>query len=96
MKKSKKIGTLIGPSLDTFSIIFLLKKGKKNKQKMFPIYSRVTINGQRIELSSKRWIDLNDWNKKRQRPKLINNKLKALNHHLEYIRNRFYLELPYY
>ena len=59
---------------------------------MFPIYSRVTINGQRIELSSKRWISINDWDKKRQRPKLINNKLKALNHHLEYIRNRFYLE----
>ena len=92
MKKSKKIGPLIGPSLDTFSIIFLLKKGKKNKRKLFPIYSRVTINGQRIELSSKRWIDLNDWDKKRQRPKLINNKLKALNHHLEYIRNKFYLE----
>jgi integrase len=92
MKKSKKIGPLIGPSLDTFSIIFLLKKRKKNKRKMFPIYSRVTINGQRIELSTKRWIDLNDWDKKRQRPKLINNKLKALNHHLEYIRNRFYLE----
>ena len=92
MKKSKKIGPLIGPSLDTFSIIFLLKKGKKNKRKLFPIYSRVTINGQRIELSTKRWSDLNDWDKKRQRPKLINNKLKALNHHLEYIRNRFYLE----
>ena len=92
MKKSKKIGPLIGPSLDTFSIIFLLKKKKKNKIKLFPIYSRVTINGQRIELSSKRWIDLNDWDKKRQRPKLINNKLKVLNHHLEYIRNRFYLE----
>jgi integrase len=92
MKKSKKIGPLIGPSLDTFSIIFLLKKGKKNKRQLFPIYSRVTINGQRIELSSKRWIDLNDWDKKRQRPKLISNKLKALNHHLEYIRNRFYLE----
>ena len=92
MKKSKKIGPLIGPSLDTFSIIFLLKKGKKNKRKLFPIYSRVTINGQRIELSTKRWIDLNDWDKKKQRPKLINNKLKALNHHLEYIRNKFYLE----
>jgi integrase len=92
MNNSKKIGPLIGPSLDTFSIIFLLKKGKKNKRKLFPIYSRVTINGQRIELSSKRWIDLNDWDKKRQRPKLISNKLKALNHHLEYIRNRFYLE----
>ena len=92
MNNYKKIGPLIGPSLDTFSIIFLLKKGKKNKRKLFPIYSRVTINGQRIELSTKRWIDLNDWDKKKQRPKLINNKLKALNHHLEYIRNRFYLE----
>ena len=92
MNNNKKIGRLIGPSLDTFSIIFLLKKGKKNKRKLFPIYSRVTINGQRIELSTKRWIDLNDWDKKKQRPKLINNKLKALNHHLEYIRNRFYLE----
>jgi len=92
MNNSKKIGHLIGPSLDTFSIIFLLKKGKKNKRKLYPIYSRVTINGQRIELSTKRWIDLNDWDKKKQRPKLINNKLKALNHHLEYIRNRFYLE----
>ena len=82
MKKSKKIGPLIGPSLDTFSIIFLLKKGKKNKRKLFPIYSRVTINGQRIELSTKRWISISDWDKKKQRPKLINNKLKTLNHHL--------------
>ena len=92
MKKSKKIGPLIGPSLDTFSIIFLLKKGKKNKRKLFPIYSRVTINGQRIELSTKRWISISDWDKKKQRPKLINNKLKTLNHYLEYIRNRFYIE----
>jgi len=59
---------------------------------MFPIYVRVTINGERIELSTKRSILLKNWDKKRQRPKLINNKLKALNHHLEYIRNRFYLE----
>jgi len=92
MKNKQKIGPLIGPSLDTFSIIFLLKRKKKNKKNLIPIYSRVTINGQRIELSSKRWIDLNDWDKKRQRPKLISKKLKALNHHLEYIRNRFYIE----
>ena len=59
---------------------------------MFPIYARVTISGERIELSTKRSILLKNWDKKRQRPKLINNKLKALNHHLEYIRNRFYLE----
>ena len=92
MNNSKKIGPLIGPSLDTFSIIFLLKKGKKNKRKLFPIYSRVTINGQRIELSTKRWVSISDWDKKKQRPKLINNKLKTLNHYLEYIRNRFYIE----
>ena len=85
MKKSKKTGPLIGPSLDTFSIIFLLKKKKKNKQKMFPIYCRVTINGERIELSTKRSIFINNWDKKRQRPKLKTNELKALNHHLEYL-----------
>ena len=92
MKKSKKIGPLIGPSIDTFSIIFLLKRKKKNKQKMFPIYCRVTINGERIELSTKRSIFINNWDTKRQRPKLKTKELKALNHHLEYIRNRFYLE----
>jgi integrase len=92
MKKSKKIGPLIGPSLDTFSIIFLLKRKKKNKQKMFPIYSRVTINGERIELSTKRSILINNWDKKRQRPKLKTKELKALNYHLEQIRNKFYVE----
>ena len=92
MNNSKKIGHLIGPLLDTFSIIFLLKMKKKNNKNLIPIYSRVTINGQRIELSTKRWISLSDWDKKKQRPKLINNKLKTLNHYLEYIRNRFYIE----
>ena len=64
MNNSKKIGHLIGPSLDTFSIIFLLKMMKKNNKNLIPIYSRVTINGQRIELSTKRWISLSDWDKK--------------------------------
>ncbi|CAI8240091.1 MAG: Tyrosine recombinase XerD [Cryomorphaceae bacterium] len=92
MNNSKKIGPLIGPLLDTFSIIFLLKMKKKNNKNLIPIYSRVTINGQRIELSTKRWIRISDWDKKKQRPKLINSKLKTLNHYLEYIRNRFYTE----
>ena len=92
MRKSKKIGPLIGPSLDTFSIIFLLKKKKKNKQKMFPIYCRVTINGERIELSTKRSIFIKNWDTKRQRPKLKTKELKALNYHLEQIRNKFYIE----
>jgi integrase len=92
MRKSKKIGPLIGPSLDTFSIIFLLKRKKKNKQKMFPIYSRVTINGERIELSTKRSILLKNWDKKSQRPKLKTKELKVLNYHLEQIRNKFYVE----
>ncbi len=59
---------------------------------MFPIYARVTINGERIELSTKRSILINNWDKKRQRPKLNTKELKALNYHLEHIRNRFYIE----
>ena len=59
---------------------------------MFPIYSRVTINGERIELSTKRSILINNWDKKRQRPKLKSKELKTLNYHLEHIRNKFYVE----
>ena len=59
---------------------------------MFPIYSRVTINGERIELSTKRSIFLINWDTKRQRPKLKTNELKALNYYLEQIRNKFYIE----
>ena len=92
MRKSKKIGPLIGPSLDTFSIIFLLKMKKKNKLNMFPIYARVTINGARIELSSKRTIRIENWDKRKQRPKLKTKELKTLNYYLEQIRNKFYVE----
>ena len=92
MIKSKKIGPRIGPLIDTFSIIFLLKKKKKNKRKMIPIYARVTISGERIELSTKRNILLKNWDKKRQRPKLTTKALKTLNYYLEHIRNKFYVE----
>ena len=92
MRKSKKIGPRIGPSIDTFSIIFLLKRKKKNKRKMIPIYARVTISGERIELSTKRNILLKNWDKKRQRPKLTTKALKTLNYYLEHIRNKFYVE----
>tara|TARA_A100001035_G_scaffold147520_1_gene115938 strand:- start:4641 stop:5882 length:1242 start_codon:yes stop_codon:yes gene_type:complete len=92
MRKSKKIGPLIGPSLDTFSIIFLLKMKKKNKLNMFPIYARVTINGARIELSTKRSILIENWDKRKQRPKLKTKELKTLNYYLEQIRNKFYVE----
>ena len=56
VNNSKKIGPLIGPSMETFSIIFLLKKAKKNSKNLVPIYCRVTLNGRRIELSTKRWV----------------------------------------
>ena len=59
---------------------------------MFPIYCRVTINGERIELSTKRSIFIKNWDTKRQRPKLKTKELKVLNHHLEQIRNKFYVE----
>ena len=59
---------------------------------MIPIYARVTISGERIELSTKRNILLKNWDKKRQRPKLTTKALKTLNYYLEHIRNKFYVE----
>ena len=91
VNNSKKIGPLIGPSMETFSIIFLLKKAKKNSKNLVPIYCRVTLNGRRIELSTKRWVLNKQWDKKRQRAKPVSRKLKAINHFLEQIRSKFYL-----
>lgn len=45
----------------TFSILFWLSKAKAKNGKA-PIYCRISINGRRTEISSKRFIELEKWN----------------------------------
>jgi len=77
--------------MNTFNITFLDKKGKKNANLEVPIYCRITMNGERIELSTKRSINLKDWDKKRKRAKPKSKKLKELNQYIEQFRSRIFV-----
>lgn len=66
-------------------LFFFLKKSKVNAVGFVPIYLRITIEGLRTDISSKRWIDPAKWNNQRQKVigsseevRSINSCLKAL------------------
>ena len=52
----------------SFGILFI-PKSSKTKNGTAPLYARITVNGERIEISLKRRITLSLWNEKRSRLK---------------------------
>lgn len=61
----------------------------EGEDKKLPVYARITINGKRIELSSKQMMNPEDWNEKRGMAKPINEEYIKLNNYLEQLRNSF-------
>ncbi len=45
----------------TISIFFYAKKTKSTKDGLVPVYMRMTINGERFEISTKRYILFEHW-----------------------------------
>jgi hypothetical protein len=43
------------------SILFYTKRAKANTQGLLPIYQRITIDGKRIETSTKIFVEQNKW-----------------------------------
>ncbi|MCM4154410.1 Arm DNA-binding domain-containing protein [Gramella sp. AN32] len=50
----------------TFGIVFIPKSSKAKNGKV-PLYARITLNGERIELSLQRRITLNLWDDRKSR-----------------------------
>ena len=46
----------------TFGLLFYLKKSKVDAQGKCPIYLRITVDGKRTEISTKRSIAISKWN----------------------------------
>ncbi|MBB6271183.1 integrase [Pedobacter cryoconitis] len=68
-----------------FGLLFYLKKSKINSSGLVPVYLRITIDGMRTDISSKRFVDANKWNNKAQKVtgtceeiRNINSALKSL------------------
>jgi len=45
----------------TISIFFYAKKTKSTKDGLVPVYMRMTINGERFEISTKHYILMDHW-----------------------------------
>ncbi|MDV3586590.1 site-specific integrase [Elizabethkingia anophelis] len=51
----------------TFNLLFYVKKSKVNSLGEAPVYLRITIDGQRCEISTKRSVHISKWNSRAQK-----------------------------
>src|SRR5687767_6307642 len=76
----------------TLSILFYTKKAHITVDGLVPIYLRVTIKGQRFEVSTKRYVDLEQWSTSAGKIKsnIKTEEAKSLNAFLDSLKNRVY------
>ena len=71
----------------TIGINFFIKKDKLKNGK-YPVYTRITIDGERREFSLKEWVPVNGWDGNHGRAKRTSPELITLNSYLEEIRGK--------
>jgi site-specific recombinase XerD len=75
---------------NTFAISFVLKRNKAKDAENIPIYVRIIINKQRLEISTNRLINPKYWDKKKHEASKVYSLHKELNEHLLVIKNKVY------
>lgn len=73
----------------SFGVSFHAKKSKEKDGKL-PIYARITVDGQRVELSIKRDVEKGNWDDGKGSVKGSKPEIKALKVHIEEIRRRLF------
>ena len=68
------------------SILFYAKRAKASVNGLVPIYTRITINGKRIELSSNRFVELSKWSTEAGKMKGNSEEARPINSHLDMLR----------
>ncbi|MXV14350.1 site-specific integrase [Hufsiella ginkgonis] len=71
---------------NTFGVIFYLKKYKVNQNGKTPIYARITVNGARIDIATKRSVEEENWNAPKGQAKGNRQDITRLNSFLEIFR----------
>lgn len=71
----------------TFGIQFIIRTGKKDKDKGL-VYARITVETRRIEISLKKTIAVEEWNKARGMARGSSPEVKKFNSYLEQVRAR--------
>ena len=75
---------------ETLAILFYLRRDKSKNSHEVPIYLRITVNGQRAEMATKRIIDPKKWNNEGGFAKGTKEEIKSLNEYLDILRSKVY------
>ena len=72
------------------SILFYAKKAKATTDGLVPIYQRITISGHRLEVSTKRYVDVSKWSTEAGKMKGNSEEARALNIYLDILKGKVY------
>ena len=70
------------------SILFYAKKAKAGVNELVPIYTRITVNGKRIELSTNRFVEITKWSVEGGKMKGTSEEARSINNHLDLLKNQ--------
>ena len=73
-----------------FAVLFHVKKSKVTTNGTAPIFMRVTIDGERIEISTKRLVEPSKWNAAGQKAIGTTEAIKLLNVYLKTLEQKVY------
>ena len=76
---------------NSVNVLFHLRKDKQTKEKLYPIYLRVTIAGNRLELSTQRYVEIGKWPKIGSRLKGNTEEAKTINTYLDLLRHKVFV-----
>jgi site-specific recombinase XerD len=72
----------------TFSIIFFVKRTRALKNGAFPIYARITINGQRAQFAIQREIAEKSWDNDKCCAKGVSKQAREINDYLDFVKGK--------
>lgn len=74
----------------TFSVLFFIRRTRLLKDAKVPIYLRITVDGERAEVSIKKSIDPALWEDSKGHAKGNTQNSKKINYYLEQVRNQIF------
>lgn len=70
------------------SILFYAKRARINAKGQFPIYTRITVNGRRIEFSIGRNVTAAKWSSEKGKMKGQSAEARSINKHLDILKTK--------
>lgn len=74
----------------SFNLLFYVKRSKTNAEGLAPVYLRITVDGARIEISSKRYVSPDKWSTNGQKLTGNNEAAKSINAYLKTLEHQVY------